>query len=507
MQDKPNHGMRGLPALAREKSKAVPEQIALRDAGRAATYHQLVGEMDAVAEKLTDEGLRPGDRMAVVCENSVDAALLVLAAQSLDAWPAIINARLPWREIEALVDLVDARLIAFALAGSEAAKTHLANSNARLIELPFSDMIAVGNLRSDSNPEPVRADPFEQCALLLFTSGTTGRPKAVMLSHGALTKMAEILARVRKISVGDMVSGVAPLSHVLGISLVASVIGAGAGLSLFPRLDPAELVKKIGNGEWTHLTGVPTLYVRLLDYVAANSVDVSQHRLVNIACGGAPLDPALKSRVEAFFGLPLVNAYSMTECLPICRASPRWDTPAQSVGTPEPGVAVRIVDASGADVSTGEIGELWARSPTAMMGYFRNEAATKAAMRDRDWIATGDLARVLPSGDYAIVGRAKEMIIRSGFNVYPAEVEAALNSHPNVVQAAVVGRQTADGNEEVIAFVQIRENGNSVVPELGQHVRERLAPYKVPSQIVLKDSFPLGPTGKVLKRTLLDGLN
>jgi acyl-CoA synthetase (AMP-forming)/AMP-acid ligase II len=449
-------------------------------------------------------GVRPGDRLALVGENTVDAIILLLGAQSMDAWPAMINARLPWREIEAVLDLIDARLSVFPLDGSPAAHDHAGLVNAVPVPLPSCGAVAASEPRHDSSPEPVQADPAEQCALLLMTSGSTGLPKAVMLSHGALTTMGEILAATRKIAPGDTVSGVAPLSHMLGISIAASTLCAGASLALSPRLAASEMVTKICSGELTHLAGVPTVYTRLLDHIVTQGTDVSSHRLSYVACGGAPLDPGLKLRVEALFGLPMVNAYGMTECMPLCRSPPRWDNLAQSVGPPEPGVAVKIVDPFGTEVRPGEIGELWARSATAMLGYYRNPEATKLTLREGGWIATGDLASLLPNGEVAIVGRAKEMIIRSGFNVYPAEVEAAINSHPAVLQSAVAGRRTPDGNEEVIAFVQLRRALGG--PELTTHLRERIASYKIPSLILFRDELPVGSTGKILKRALLEHL-
>ena len=213
--------------------------------------------------------------------------------------------------------------------------------------------------------------------------------------------------------------------------------------------------------------------------------------------------------MERLLGVALHNGYGMTESGPtICQtdlAAPRSDT---SVGHPIPGVAVRIADAAGNDVPAGEPGEIWVRGPNVMLGYYRDPALTAATMRPGGWLNTGDMGRLGPDGALFIVGRTKELIIRSGFNVYPLEVETVLNAHPAVTQSAVVGRACGDGNEEVIAFVEASpQHGTdpaALVAELATYLGGALAPYKCPARIVVLPALPAAATGKILKGRLRD---
>jgi long-chain acyl-CoA synthetase len=222
-----------------------------------------------------------------------------------------------------------------------------------------------------------------------------------------------------------------------------------------------------------------------------------------IYAGGSPLDPTLKREVEQLFGQPLHNGYGMTESSPTIsqtrREAPRHDT---SVGPAIPGIDVRIVDSAQRDVVAGEPGELWVRGPNVMKGYYREPVLTAQALLPGGWLNTGDIAQQADDGALFIVGRTKELIIRSGFNVYPVEVETALNSHPSVIQSAVVGRTVGDGNEEVVAFVELDPARAVAIDELHTYLAKILSPYKCPSEIVAMQALPAAATGKILKGRL-----
>ncbi len=224
-----------------------------------------------------------------------------------------------------------------------------------------------------------------------------------------------------------------------------------------------------------------------------------------IAVAGAPLDLDLKSRVEAELGLPLLNAYGITECSPgisgVRIDAPRDDS---AVGRLLPGIETRIVGLNGATLSDGQVGELHVRGPNVMRGYYRAPDLTAKAIDPDGWFNTGDLARF--EGDCLfIAGRTKEMIIRSGFNVYPAEIEAVLSSHDAVVQCAVVGR-AVQGNEEVVAFVQLLQGSNASPDDLMAHIAPQLTSYKRPSEIIVLEALPATSTGKILKHKLAETL-
>jgi acyl-CoA synthetase (AMP-forming)/AMP-acid ligase II len=242
--------------------------------------------------------------------------------------------------------------------------------------------------------------------------------------------------------------------------------------------------------------------VKLLDHLRATGQPVVAPRLRFIYAGGSPLDPTLKADVERQFGLTLHNGYGLTEASPTV-AQTRLEAPRTdcSVGTVLPGVDIRIVDAQGHDVPAGAPGELWVRGPNVMRGYFKNAELTAQTIDADGWLNTGDMARQEADGALFIVGRTKELIIRSGFNVHPAEVEGVLNAHPAVIHSAVVGRPAA-GNEEVVAFVELVPGGTASVDELARFAAQHLAPYKRPAEIVILPLLPVSATGKILKHQL-----
>jgi len=363
--------------------------------------------------------------------------------------------------------------------------------------------LGVGPLNRDTVPEPVETDRSRQVAALLYTSGTTGNPKGVMLTHRNLLFSAKLVGAQREPT--DKAYCVLPISHIVGYSniLIASLM-AGATVQLVPRFDPAALVSAIVNDGITLIFGVPAMYQRLLEYKAVAGIEeLPRGKLRRLAVAGAPLDVTLKSKIEAEFGLPLGNGYGITECAPgiavVHAETPRND---DAVGSLITGIEARLVGPGGRAVAPGEVGELHVRGPNVMRGYYRAPEATAAVIDADGWFNTGDLARF--DGDILyIVGRTKELIIRSGFNVYPPEVEAVLNEHPAVVQSAVIGRPVP-GNEEVVAYVQLLPGSIATPADLMAHVARLLAPYKRPFEIIVLDTLPAGSTGKILKHRLAD---
>jgi acyl-CoA synthetase (AMP-forming)/AMP-acid ligase II len=256
----------------------------------------------------------------------------------------------------------------------------------------------------------------------------------------------------------------------------------------------------------TLLNGVPATYQRLLEYKATAGLPrLDRGALRFIAVAGAPLDLDLKARVEAELGLPLFNAFGITECSPgISGVRPDEPRKDNSVGSIVAGLEARIVARNGSILTNGEIGELHVRGPNVMRGYYHAPDLTAKAIDEDGWFNTGDLARFEGDQMY-IVGRTKEMIIRSGFNVYPAEIEAVISTHPAVVQCAVVGRKVP-GNEEVVAFVQLLKGSDVTAADLTAHVSPQLTSYKRPSEIILMDALPATSTGKLLKHKLAETL-
>jgi acyl-CoA synthetase (AMP-forming)/AMP-acid ligase II len=485
---------------------STPDRLALIDDNATLTYRELDRAVEDTADALRGLGIRAGDRMLIVSENSIPLACLLLAASRLDAWAIVANPRLSPRELDQIREHSGARRMFFTAKVSGEAAAHATRYDAPAQEIGPLRGIGVTALNLGTLPEPVEADGANQVAVLIYTSGTTGMPKGVMLTHRNLLFSAKTTADLRNMTAEDVQYCVLPISHIVGISLLTMTLMVGAVTRLVSRYDPAALAKSLAQEGITLLNGVPATYQRLLEYkqmAGLPKLERGSLRLMSVA--GAPLDLELKVRVEKELGLPLSNAFGITECSPgisgVRAEAPRSDN---SVGVLVPGIEARIVGRDGAVVANGEIGELHVRGPNVMRGYYRAPDLTAKAIDPDGWFGTGDLARF--EGDALfIVGRAKEMIIRSGFNVYPAEIEAVLSTHSAVVQCAVVGR-SVEGNEEVVAFVQLLKGSKVNARDLMAHVAPQLTSYKRPSEIILLDALPATSTGKILKHKLAESL-
>jgi acyl-CoA synthetase (AMP-forming)/AMP-acid ligase II len=451
---------------------------------------------------LRTAGVRGGDRVLIVNENCVATCAFLMACSRLDAWAVLVNARMAAPEIDRIREHCGARAAVFTHQPSAAATEHGHRHDAQEVADPaFGAVLVAGNLPAE--PEPVEDDGADQVAAMIYTSGTTGQPKGVMLTHRNVLFIAVVSGRQRGLTSDDRVYAVLPISHVFGLSSTfLGTVAAGGELTLVPQFRPAHLADALEAGI-TVFQGVPAMYAKLLEYLESAARPLKAPQLRYMSAGGSPLDIDWKRRIEGRFGIRLNNGYGLTEASPTISQTlihqPRDD---DSIGPPMPGVEVRFVDPSGHDVPTGEVGELWVRGPNVMKGYYRDSAATDFAMAPGGWLRTGDLCRQDPDGALFLVGRSKELIIRSGFNVYPPEVETALNAHPQVVHSAVVGRQVP-GNEEVIAFVEVVPNATADEAELKAFVRDRLAPYKQPARIFILDGMPASATGKVQKHRLV----
>ncbi|MDM0066462.1 class I adenylate-forming enzyme family protein [Variovorax sp. J31P207] len=479
-----------------------PNALALRDAVVTMTYGELDQQARLLAARLQSAGVRPGDRVLIVGENCVAMCVLFLALSRIDAWTSVVNARLTSREIAQFITHSGARRVLYLGHVSTGAQAHAEHHGAASFPSELGD-IAIGPLAEDVKAEASYADPSEQVAAMVYTSGTTGSPKGVMLTHSNMAFVATSARDVRNIGPGDVVYGVLPMAHVVGLSTqFLGAMSAGAALLLEPRFTAEGTIRALAEDGVTIFTGVPALFARMLEWARQSGTAIHAPRLRLITVAGSPLTPSLKAEVEREFKLPLQNGYGLTETSPtIAQTGIGGDRADCSVGPPIPGVDVRIVDAAGDEVAPGEVGELWARGPGVMKGYYKDEALTATVINSEGWFNTGDMARCGPDGALFISGRTKELIIRSGFNVYPVEVEQVLNAYPAVVQSAVVGREVGH-NEEVVAFVETRDGFAIDMSDLRSYLRGQLSPYKQPTDIRLVKTLPSAPNGKVLKHVL-----
>jgi len=479
-----------------------PEAIALQEADQNVTYSQLGLRVAEARALLLQRGVRAGDRVMLVAENGIALMVLFLALSELDGIAAVINARLSDREIDLIAADCDPRMIITTSKSAEAA-AHGVRLKAMPVTTSFGDIACTAPRNSE--PEVVIDDPAKQVLAMIYTTGTTGTPKGVMLTHQNLSFIAFISGRLRGIGPGDNIYCVLPMSHVFGLSAVScSVLFSGGCVHLVPRFSAVATLSAIEEGRIVGFLGVPTMYAMMLE-VLAQWGDWQPGQLRFMYSGGAPLDPDLKARIESTFGMPLHNGYGLTETGPTISQTRLYAPLANcSVGYCLPGVEIKLLSQDGQAVGDGDIGELWVKGPNIMKGYFRKPELTAEVIRD-GWFNTADLVFQDPSGAINIAGRTKELIIRSGFNVYPPEVEAVLVSHPAVSLCAVLGRKI-DGDEEIVAYVQPVEGKVIDVEALLRYARDYLAGYKLPSRVLIRQQLPTAPSGKILKHQLAQGL-
>ena len=474
-----------------------PDAPAFSDSGGADwSYGDLDRAISALVDVLAAQGVQANDRVMILAENCCAVVAALFAVSRLGACAVPINARQTGPEVDKIVAHTEPAAILCASDISTDAAAHAARLGAHPIEGAFGRMhLATPH---NSNPDPVLSD----VAVMLFTTGTTGTPKGVMLTHANLLFGGRSSAELRGMTTDDVIYGVLPVTHVFGLaSVVTAATCIGAPVRLDARFTAAHSYAALTSGV-TLFSAVPQMHALLMQYAREQGYDhLPGGTLRYTSSGAAPLDPAWKRKAEAFYGVALQNGYGLTETTAGVSATRNpIGLPDISVGKPLPQVEVRLDE----DVPGGGdgVGEVLTRGPHVMKGYYRNPQATQAALQD-GWFRTGDLGRYDADGNLHIAGRSKELIIHGGFNVYPPEVEAALNDHPQVIQSAVVGRMVG-GDEKVVAFVQIAPDDAPDLEELRAFAAARLAGYKRPSQIVLAKSLPAAPTGKILKHKLLD---
>jgi len=477
-----------------------PDEIAVKLDDAAFDYGLLDNASQRVSAMLTSKGIGPGDRVAIMLPNVPYFPAVYYAVLRAGAVVVPMNVLLKGREVGYYLSDSGAKLV-FAWHGFLEAAEQGAQSAGDVEVVPVEPG-EIEKLIFAHEPDPGVAEvAADDTAVILYTSGTTGKPKGAELTHSNLRKNVLAAVRLFNLKVGDVIFGGLPLFHSFGQTCTMNAaVSAGSAVTLLPRFEPAKALQIIERDSCTVFEGVPTMYGALLNHPARDEVNVSSLRVC--ASGGASMPVEVMRGFEEAFGCKVLEGYGLSETSPVASFNhPDRERKPGSIGTPLEGVEFRLVDDDRNDVPAGEIGEILIKGHNVMKGYWQQPEATAESIRD-GWFATGDMAKVDDDGYYFIVDRKKELIIRGGYNVYPREVEEVLYEHPAVREAAVVAMPNDEWGEEVGAAVALKDGQEAGAEELIAFVKERVAGYKYPRRVWFLDELPKGPTGKILKREI-----
>jgi len=489
-----------LGAALLQGASSAPERAAIVFPRRV-DYGELGQRAGRFAARLAAQ-IGPGDRVVVLAGNEEAFVVAYLATLLAGGVAVPVNGTSPSLELARELTTVEPVLVVASPAYADLARRACAQSSSEIQLLVF-DPADDGELPADPLAPVARAG--DDLAVLLFTAGTAGAPKPAMLTHGSLLANLEQMQAHPGLRVGpdDVALAVLPLFHVFGLNVVLGLALTGGGaVSLVDHFHPTETLARVRADGVTVIAAVPAIFEAWLGLDASAAPADALARVRLCVSGAAPLPPALVAAMRARFGVDVHDGYGLTEASPVVTTSAVSSTPrAGSVGPPLPGVEVRLADTDGNDVLEGDPGEILVRGANVFAGYWRDPEATARVLVD-GWLHTGDIGVADDDGWLSLVERAKDVIIVSGFNVYPGEVEQVLAGHPDVADVAVVGEPHPRTGETVVAYV-VPKTGHTPDPvELLRHAGRRLARYKLPTRVELVDELPRSFAGKLLRRSL-----
>jgi long-chain acyl-CoA synthetase len=482
------------------------DRVALISRNRETTYGELRDQVARLRGGLAVRGVSDGDRVVIVCGNSRYFVISYLATIGLGAVAVPLNPESPAAELEREIREVTPAAVIVGAAAASAWSQIAAGTREAIGTVVFADgdapagAVPIADLL-ESEPMPAVDVDRDHLAVMMFTSGTAGPPRAAMLSHGnLLANIEQTLSARDETRPEDLVYGVLPLFHIFGLTVVLGVsFTVGATVLLVQRFDPATAVESIVQRGVTIVPGAPAMWVAFAYF---DDIPDDAFATVRLALSGASrLPPIAAQQFERRFGVPIREGYGLTEAAPVVTSSTGMPVRVGSVGRVLVGQEVRLVGDDGEDVPAGDAGEIWVRGPNVFQGYWHDPEATARVLRD-GWLRTGDIATTDDDGYLYLVDRAKDLIIVSGFNVYPAEVEEVLADHPAVADVAVVGVPHPYQGEAVKAYV-VRAPGVDVDEDaLIEHCTAFLARYKCPSKVIFLSQLPRNASGKVVRREL-----
>jgi long-chain acyl-CoA synthetase len=471
------------------------DAIALIDNGRETTYGELRELVARTRAGLVAAGIEPRDRVAVVSTNTRAAVVGILATASAGMVALLLDPGNPVAELRREIATVGATLVLTGTPVSDEIHSRIAS--------PAGTAVAgVDPLPEGAAAPPTPVGP-DDLAVMLFTSGTAGSPKAAMLSHHNLTSSQDAILATDHgaLDANSVVLATIPIAHIYGLNIsLLTTLRAGGTVVLSDGFTPQRCVELIATHGVNRFAGVPPMWRSLIDSDAPADAFAGVTR---IASGASALHPRLWKEFKDRFGVELLEGYGLTETCATVTTHIGIPVRPGTVGKPVPGVEVKVVDSDGNEVPFDDSGEIKVRGPGVFLGYWDNEEATNAVLDDDGWLSTRDIGVCSEDGYLALVDRAKDLIIVSGFNVYPFEVETVLVQHPKVDQTVVIGRDDERRGERVVAFITVPEGSSP--PELDDVVafcRERLARYKCPTELEVVTELPIGTSGKTQRGKL-----
>lgn len=503
--DDPSIAAASLPALLRSQARRQPTAELLRYGDQTQTYAEFDCHTDELAAGLADIGVRAGAVVAICMTNRPEYLHAWWAILKLGAAVAHVNCNFTAPEARYVIEDAGATIVI----GDESTHPVLDAVQAQVPMLrivvagqhTLGDAVSLASVAaSGRTPDPVPIDRH-MLAGLVYTSGTTGKPKGAMLTHGSYLANAEMLVEAVPVHGGDRLGLVLPLFHANAqvVSTIMPIL-AGATIALWPaKFSAATFWDVVAEYRPITFSAVPTMLAGLLR-AADPSADASSLKFV--ICGAAPLTPELLTAFEARFGLRILEGYGLTEATCALSVNPYdGDRKVGSIGLPLNGVEMRVLDLDGRPVPDGQIGEIVARGATLMAGYFHNEGATADTLKG-GWLHTGDLGYRDPDGYYFLMDRKKDVIIRGGENIYPREIEQVIDTHPAVLESAVISRPHAALGEEPHAVVVLAPGCRLTGGELLAHCAKSLAKQKLPITFEFRTELPKTATGKIQRQRL-----
>jgi long-chain acyl-CoA synthetase len=476
-----------------------PDRVAVRLDDVELSYALLDGATAHMVGLLRAHGVAPGDRVGIMLPNVPYFPVAYYGILRAGAVVVPMNVLLKQREVGYYLADPEAKLLIAWNDFAQAAETGAAEAGAECL---FVTPGAFEQQLGEAEAVTEVADTGDgDTAVILYTSGTTGKPKGAELSNANLIRNAQASRGLFGLGAEAVVLGALPLFHVFGQTCgMNATLGGGGTLTLIPRFDPAKALEIIQRDRVNVFQGVPTMYGAMLHLPTRDDYDVSTLKMC--ASGGSAMPVELMRGFEEAFRCKVLEGYGLSESSPVASFNhPDRERKPGSIGTPIEGVEMKVVDDDGNEVDRGEVGEIVIKGHNVMKGYYKRPDATAETIVD-GWLHTGDIGKIDEDGYFFIVDRKKDMIIRGGYNVYPREIEEVLYEHPDVREAAVVGIPSDEYGEEVAAAVALKDGASTSPEELRSYVKQQVAAYKYPRKLWLVDDLPKGPTGKILKREI-----